>query len=87
MWTAWRDSDQELDDLLGLLTIRRADGREVSLPEFPLAEVLSASETVRAEEIEMRGPGKGGASPCCSTPSPSVPMITGWSRWWLLCRT
>ena len=51
-----RDSDQELEDLLGLLTIRRADGREVSLPEFPLAEVLSASETVRAEEIEMRAP-------------------------------
>ena len=52
-----RDADQNPEDLLGLLTIRRADGREFSLAEFPLAEVLSTSETVRAEEIVMEAPG------------------------------
>ena len=52
-----RDPEQPLEDLLGLLTIRRADGREVSLAEFPLAEVLGTSEKVRAEEIVMETPG------------------------------
>ncbi len=47
------DAGQDPEDLLGLLTIRRADGREFRLAEFPLAEALSASETVRAEEIVM----------------------------------
>ena len=51
-----RAPEQPLEDLLGLMTIRRADGREVSLMEFPLAEVLSASEKVRAEEIVMEAP-------------------------------
>ncbi len=52
-----RNPDQNPEDLLELLTIRRADGREFSLMEFPLAEVLSTSETVRAEEIVMEAPG------------------------------
>ena len=51
-----RDPEQRPEDLFGLLTIRRADGREVSLMEFPLAQVLSTSETVRAEEIVMEAP-------------------------------
>ena len=51
-----RDREQPPEDLLGLLTIRRSDGREVSLLEFPLAEVLSTSEKVRAEEIVMEAP-------------------------------
>ena len=38
------------------MTIRRADGSEVSLQEFPLARVLDATETVRAEEIVMGVP-------------------------------
>ena len=46
-------ADQSPVDLLGLLTVRRADGREFSLTEFPLAEVLSASETVRTEEVTL----------------------------------
>ena len=37
-------------------TIRRADGREISLAESPLAQVLSAGETVRAEEIVIQVP-------------------------------
>ncbi len=51
-----RDPGQTPEDLLGLLTVRRADGSEVSLQEFPLARVLEASETVRAEEIVMGVP-------------------------------
>ena len=51
-----RDPEQPLEDLFGLLTIRRADGREVSLMDFPLAEVLRTSEKVRAEEIVMEAP-------------------------------
>ena len=40
-------------DLLGLLTVRRADGSEFSLEEFPLSRVLGTGETIRAEEIVM----------------------------------
>ena len=48
-----RDPDQTTEQLLQVLTVRRADGRKISLEEFPLAEVLGKSETVRAEEIVM----------------------------------
>ena len=51
-----RSPEQAPEDLLGLLTVRRADGSEVSLAEFPLAEVLGSSETVRAEEIVLGVP-------------------------------
>ena len=47
------------EQLLGVLTFRRADGREVSLEEFPLAQALSTGETVRAEEIVLQAPGGG----------------------------
>ena len=47
---------QTAEQLLGVLTFRRADGREISLREFPLAEALSTGETVRAEEIVIRVP-------------------------------
>ena len=53
---ALRDPDQAPEDLLGVITVRRADGSEVSLREFPLAEILGSSETVRAEEIVMGVP-------------------------------
>ena len=45
-----------LKQLLDVLTFRRADGREISLSEFPLAQALSTGETVRAEEIVMQAP-------------------------------
>ena len=48
--------DDSAEQLLGALTFRRADGREVSLEEFPLAQVLSTGETVRAEEIVLQAP-------------------------------
>ena len=47
------------EQLLDALTFRRADGREVSLEEFPLAQALSTGETVRAEEIVIEVPGGG----------------------------
>ncbi len=48
--------DTSFQTLLGLVTIRRADGREIPFQEFPVAQALRASETVRAEEIEISGP-------------------------------
>ena len=47
------------EQLLEALTFRRADGREISLEEFPLAQALSTGETVRAEEIVLQVPGGG----------------------------
>ena len=44
------------EQILEVVTIRRADGRETSLSELPMAQLLSASETVRAEEIVMQVP-------------------------------
>ncbi len=49
-----RSPGQSPEQLLEVLTCMRADGREVSLREFPMAELLSIGETIRAEEIVMR---------------------------------
>ena len=43
-------------ELLETITFRRADGREISLAEFPLAQQLSSSDTVRTEEITLSVP-------------------------------
>ena len=51
-----RNPDQTPEQLLDVMTVRRADGSEISLLEFPLAEALSTGETVRAEEIVMAIP-------------------------------
>jgi len=51
-----RNPDQTPEELLDMLIFRRADGREVSLREFPLAQLLSIGETLRAEEIVLRSP-------------------------------
>ena len=51
-----RDSGQTPEMLLDVITCIRADGREVSLREFPVAELLSTSERVRAEEIVLQVP-------------------------------
>ena len=48
--------DGSAEQLLEVLTFRRADGREVSLEEFPLAQGLMSGETVRAEEMVLRVP-------------------------------
>ena len=44
------------EELLAVITCQRADGREDSLAEFPLAQQLSSAETVRAEEIVLSVP-------------------------------
>ena len=51
-----RDPDRSVEELLQVVTCRRADGREVALAEFPLAQQLSSAETVRAEEIVLSVP-------------------------------
>ncbi len=51
-----RDPEQSPEALLDVMTCRRADGREVSLREFPLAELLSVPATLRAEEIVLGVP-------------------------------
>ena len=50
--TPGRPSEQ----LLEVVTFRRADGREVSLSELPLAQLLGTAETVRAEEVVLSVP-------------------------------
>ena len=51
-----RNPGQTPEDLRDVVTVKRADGREVSLREVPLAERLSAGETVRAEEVVIGVP-------------------------------
>ena len=44
------------EDLLTTMTFDRADGRQISLRDFSMAELLSIGETLRAEEIVLRVP-------------------------------
>ena len=54
-----RPPDQPVEQMMDILSIRRIDGREVSLEEFPLAHRLSAYTSLRAEEVVLRAPGGG----------------------------
>ncbi len=45
------------EQVLEVLKVRRADGRELCLEELPLAQALSSGETVRVEEIVLEVPG------------------------------
>ena len=51
-----RTPGRPFEQLQEVITVRRADGREVSLAEIPLAQTLGAGETVRAEEVELSVP-------------------------------
>jgi len=51
-----REEGQPLEELVEVVTCVRSDGREVSLGELPLSEVLRGGETVRVEEIVLRVP-------------------------------
>jgi len=51
-----RTAGRPTEALLEVVSVRRADGREVSLGEFPIAERLNIGETVRAEEIVLSVP-------------------------------
>ena len=44
------------DQLLNRLVYRRADGRAISMDEFPVAQALATGETVRAEEVVIESP-------------------------------
>ena len=44
------------EQLLEVITFRRADGREVRLSELPIAGQLSTGETLRAEEVVLSVP-------------------------------
>ncbi len=46
-----------VEELLGEITARRADGREIPVRELLLPRALSAGETVRVEEIVLQVPG------------------------------
>ena len=52
LWEPGHTPEQVLESL----TCTRADGRELRLGEFPLAEKLRSAETVRAEEIVLSVP-------------------------------
>ena len=54
--SALQEPGQRPEELLQVVTVRRADGREVSLEESSLAQALSTAETVRAEEIVIQVP-------------------------------
>ena len=47
---------QSAEELLEVLNIRRADGREIALEESPLSQALREAATVRAEEIVLEVP-------------------------------
>ena len=48
--------NSSVEQLLEMATVRRTDGREVALTDFPLAEQLSSAETLRTEEIVLSVP-------------------------------
>ena len=54
-----RPPDQPVEQMMDILSIRRIDGREISLEEFPLAHRLRTYTALRAEEVVLRAPGGG----------------------------
>ena len=70
--------DRPTEELLSTLTLRRADGRETAFAEYPIAEALGSSETVRAEEIVLSTPdGKSVTTLVNVTPIPSPDGAVG----------
>ena len=66
------------EELLSTLTLRRSDGREIRLAEYPIAEALGSSETVRAEEIVLSTPdGRSVTTLVNATPIPSQDGAVG----------
>ena len=65
------EPDRPVEDLLGIVTVRRADGRDISLEELSVAQALSAGETVRVEEIVIETPdGRSVTALMNATPNP-----------------
>ena len=51
-----RTPGRNLEEVLEVLTFRRADGNEISIAELPLGERFSSYETVRSEEMVLSIP-------------------------------
>ena len=51
-----RQPGRPVEDLLQIMTFRRADGSEVSLAESSFTSLLSNAETVRSEEVILSTP-------------------------------
>ena len=51
-----RPPDQPVERMMDVLSIRRMDGREISLEEFPLAHRLRTYTALRAEEVVLKAP-------------------------------
>ena len=67
------EQDQPLEELLRLISIKRADVSQFSLQELSLAQALSADETVRAEEVVLKLPdGRSVATLMNATPTLST---------------
>ena len=47
---------RSLEQLLDVVVCRRADGREIALSEFSLAQLIPSAEAVRAEEMTLEVP-------------------------------
>ena len=56
MFEALRIPNRSLEQLLEVLVVKRADGRQVSLAEVPLAQELDGASAVHAEEVEIGVP-------------------------------
>ena len=68
-----------------MLSIRRADGRELSLQEFTMLQALSAAETIRSEEVVLRVP-DGRRVTVLMNATPFALKREIWSRWSSPCR-
>ena len=64
---------RSLEQLLDVVVCRRADGQEVALSEFSLAQVLPSTEVVRAEEMTLEAPRR----PACQRSLESASSWTG----------
>ena len=56
MGESLRMPGQPAEQLLEVMTIRRADGSEMSLDSFPVSELLHSGETMRSEEMLISVP-------------------------------
>ena len=52
-----REPGRPLDELLGVITCRFADGREIGLAGVSVPEAISGARMLRAEEVELSTPG------------------------------
>ena len=76
-----RTAGRPAEQLLEVVSVRRADGREVSLAEIPLEQQLGAGETVRAEEVVLSVPdGRCAKRSVPGSRTPARPDTAGFAR-------